>query len=850
VETAVAQTGNQATALLKEEFGPISRWLGARYFDGVHFPPESEDELRTLHDKGFVVHVMRSTAWINFLYLAWAMVRRLLPPVRAVVNLRPWFTRPFRNTAQRGDFDVRFTYARRHGGSGLIFLKKTALMSASGKDIEENPFPALVAMARKGDRTVFLVPELFVWEKRTSRIKPGIMDIVFGSPEAPGFLHSMVAFFRNYRRAQFRMGEPIDLQRFIQENPQDSDEVIARKVRSALHHHLARETRAVFGPPLKPTERLIDETMRDRQLRKALDAHAASVSRRPESVYREARRNLKAIAARPNPTALAFASPVLDWVLQRIYDGIEVDEAGLHRALKLAGHAPIVLCPSHKSHVDYLVLSWVLWNRGYAVPLVAAGANLSFWPLGPFLRRCGAFFLRRSFKGDPIYSEAFQAYVRKLVLDGVHQEFFPEGGRSRTGKLLPPKLGMFTWQVEAVFGGARNDLIFVPVSIDYEKVVESSSYSKELAGGEKKPEDIKALLSTPKVLAARYGRIHLTFDEPLSLAELMKSRGLTPGEPVTDDQRKGLVRALGNRVMYGISKVSTVTPHALVSAALLAHRRRGVTQRELTDRITLLRRIAEEERTPISKTLANAPSDPETMGAIRDALQTFRADGMLRTQQARGEVIYQPEDERRAELSFYKNTLMNLVVPRSLVANALLAGAPASYEAVKGRALFLSRLFKVEFIYRVGATFDTIFSETVEAVVRLGLVLRSGDTLQLAPEAHARPELEFLADLLRDYLEAYLLAAMTLKDVAEGVATDRKTFVKFAMETGRAEFHAGRIGAAESLAKTTLENAVTYLLDQKYLVEEDKKLKLGTAASDPTARDQLANEIRLCLQRV
>jgi glycerol-3-phosphate O-acyltransferase len=847
VETAVSRTENQAAAL-KQEFGPVSRWLGARYFDGVHFPPAAAVELRALHEKGFVVHVMRSTAWINFLYLAWAMVRSALPPIRAVVNLRPWFTRPFRNTAQRGDFDVRFTYARRHGGSGLIFLKKTALMSHSGKDIEENPFPALVAMARKGDRTVFLVPELFVWEKRSARLNPSLLDRVFGSPEAPGFLHSMVAFFRNYRRAQFRVGEPIDLRRFIEENPQDSDELIARKVRSSLHHHLARETRAVFGPPSKPTERLIDETLRDRTLRKALDAHAASVSRRPESVYREARRNLQAIAARPTPTALAFASPVLDWVFQRIYDGIEVDETGLHRALKAAGMSPIVLCPSHKSHVDYLVMSWVLWNRGYAVPLVAAGANLSFFPLGPFLRRCGAFFLRRSFKGDPIYSEAFQAYVRKLVHDGVHQEFFPEGGRSRTGKLLPPKLGMFTWQVEAVLEGARGDLIFVPVSIDYEKVVESGSYSKELAGGEKKPEDLKALLSTPKVLAARYGRIHLTFDEPLSLVDLMKSRGLTPGESVTEDQKKGLVRALGNRVMYGISKVSTVTPHALVSAALLAHRRRGVTQRELADRITLLRRIAEEEHTPLSKTLANAPSDPETMGAIRDAIQTFRADNMVRTQQARGEVIYQPEDERRAELSFYKNTLMNLVAPRSLVANALLAGAPASYEVAKSRALFLSRLFKVEFIYRVGVTFDTIFSETVETLVRLGLVLRSEDTLQQAPEPHARPYLEFLADLLRDYLEAYLLAAMTLKDVADGVATDRKAFIKFALETGRAEFHAGRIGAAESLAKTTLENAVAYLLDQKYLVEEDKKLKLGPAATDPVAREQLASEIRLYLQ--
>jgi glycerol-3-phosphate O-acyltransferase len=816
----------------------------------VHFPPEAEDELRSLHAKGFVVHVMRTTAWVNFLYLTWAMVRRTLPPVRAVVNLRPWFTRPWRQTKQTGDFAQRFEHARQSGGSGLVFLRRTALLSPSGKETREDPFPALVAMARQSDRPVYLVPELFIWEKRTARLKPNWVDIVFGSPEAPGFLHSMLAFFRNYKRAQFRVGEAVDLRRFIEQNPRDSDEVLARKVRSSLHVHLARETRAVFGPPVKPQSRVINETLRDRALRKALEEAAAESGKKPESVLREARRNLEAIAARPSPTTLAFISPVLDWVFSRIYDGIQVDEAGLHRALKAAGRAPIVLCPSHKSHVDYLVMSWILWNRGNAVPLVAAGANLSFWPLGPIFRRCGAFFLRRSFKGDKVYAASFKAYVRKLVHDGIHQEFFPEGGRSRTGKLLTPKLGMFTWQVESVLEGARNDLLFVPVSIDYEKVVESGSYSKELAGGEKKPEDLKALLSTPKVLAARYGRIHLSFDEPISLQEFMKARGIDVAAGVTDEQKKGLVRALGNRVMYGISKVSTVTPHALVSTSLLAHRRRGLTQRELADRIRMLRRIAEEDGAPLSVELRNAPSNPETMGAVQDAMRTFISDEMVRTQEARGEVIYQVEDGRRAEMSFYKNTLMNLVAARSLVANAVLAaGSPAPYGAVKARALFLSRLFKVEFIYRVGTTFDTIFAETVERLVRMGLMLQEGDSLRVAPEPHSRPELEFLADLLRDYLETYMLAAMTLEDVAKGVGTDRKSFVKLALETGRAEYHAGRITAAESLAKVTLENAVEYLLDQKLLVEKDKKLELGSVTTEVESRRQLIDSIREYLKR-
>ncbi|RKH55027.1 1-acyl-sn-glycerol-3-phosphate acyltransferase [Corallococcus llansteffanensis] len=850
MDTALVQTVTQGEAL-KEEFGPMSRVLGARYFDGVLFPPEAENELRALSARGFVVHVMRTTAWINFLYLAWAMVRRAMPPIRAVVNLRPWFTKPWRQTAHAGAVEERFRYAGQQGGSGLVFLRRTALLHASGKETREDPFPALVRLARGSERPVFLVPELFVWEKRAAKLKPGWRDVVFGSPEAPGFVHSMVAFFRNYKRAQFRVGEPIDLRRFIEENPQATDEVLARKVRSALHVHLARETRAVFGPPQKPTDRLIDETLRDRQLRKTLDEHAAATGRKPASVHREARRNLEAIAARPNPSVLALIAPMLEWVFNRIYDGIGVDEAGLHRALKAAGRAPVVLCPSHKSHVDYLVMSWVLWSRGYTAPLVAAGANLSFWPLGPLFRRCGAFFLRRSFKGDKVYAASFKAYIKKLVHDGLHQEFFPEGGRSRTGKLLTPKLGMLTWQVEAVLDGARNDLYFVPVSIDYEKVVESDSYSKELAGGEKKPEDLKALLSAPKVLAARYGRIHLTFDEPLSLVEFMQARGLSPQVPVTDEQKKGLVRALGNRVMYGISKVSTVTPHALVSASLLAHRRRGLTQRELTDRISLLRRIALEDGARLSPELVNAPSNPETLGPIQDAMREFISDEMVRTKEARGEVSYQVEDARRAEMSFYKNTLMNLVAARSLVANALLAGTPAPYDIVKARALFLSRLFKVEFIYRVGASFDTIFAECVERLARMGLVIQDGDTLKQAPEAHAQPELEFMADLLRDFLEAYLLAAMTLPDVAAGIATDRKAFVKLALETGRGEYNAGRITAAESLAKTTLENAVEYLLDQRILVEEDKKLKLGdpAAAADLPRKNQLADALRAYLHR-
>jgi len=832
-------------AALRSEFGPIGRTLGRRYCPHVRVAPAADDELRRLSAEGFVVHVQRTAAWVSFLYLSWLLVSRGLPPIRAVVNMRRWMVRPWRRVVQRGALDVRFEYARRQGGSALVFLQQTALMRAGGRSGREDPFPALVAMARKSERPVFLVPELFVWEKWSARLKPAWADYVFGSPEAPGFLHSVLAFWRNHKRAQFRVGEPLELKAFIAANPDDPDPVLARKVRPVPHGHLARETRAVFGPPYKPPERVIDETLRDRTLRQTIEQMAGRGGKSQAQLEREARRHLNAIAARLHPTVLGFLAPLMGWMFDRIYDGIEVDETGLERALAAARNgAAIVLCPSHKSHIDYLVMSWVLWRRGYQAPVVAAGANLSFFPLGPVLRRAGAFFLRRSFGADRLYTATFKAYVKKLVRDGTHQEFFPEGGRSRTGKLLAPKLGLLGWEVDAVLEGARNDIAFVPVSIDYEKIVEGGSYSKELLGGEKQAEDVRALISAPRVLFRRYGRIHLTFDEPILLRAFMHARGLDDPETVTEEQKRSLVRALGNRIMWGIARVSTVTPHALVSAGLLAHPGRGLPAHAIAARVGALRAMAAEEGSPLSAGLAGAPTDPTVPGPVREAMNSFVKDKLVRTDQAKGETMFLPVDERRVQLAYYKNTLMNLAAPRALVACAVLRGGEdRSESAVRARALYLSRLFKFEFIYRVDAPFETIFAETVDRLVGARLLHREGGGLGPA-SAEAIPTLEFLADLLRDYLQSYLLAFLTLEDVAEGGPMDRKAFVRAALETGRLEFLSGRLDAAEAISRTTLENALSYLLDQRLLEERERKVQLGPEATATEQREALRGGLR------
>jgi glycerol-3-phosphate O-acyltransferase len=841
-EDALVARPSLTAPSLRTEFGPLGRALGRRFFAPVRFPESGAEALARLSRQGFVVHVMRTSGWLPYGYLDWALVSHGLPPVRATANLIHWYTRPFTLLRREPSVEERFKGARAEGTSGLVFLRQVSFNTARGVQPRDDPFPALVELARRGGAPVYLVPELLVWEKWQQKVSPSVFDRIFGSPEAPGFVHSMGTFLRNYQRAQFRVGEPIDLSAFVAQAGDESPAVLARKVRSALHHHLARETRAVFGPPRKDVDRLIDEAMRDRQFQGVVKELSRDGKRPVRSLEHEARRQFDAIAARFSPTVLGIAAPILDWVFNRIYDGIEVDEPGLEKAMKAAVTAPVCLTPSHKSHVDYLVMSYVLWQRGYMVPLVAAGANLSFFPLGPFLRRGGAFFLRRSFKGDALYTAVFKAYLKKLVHDGIQHEFFPEGGRSRTGKLLQPKLGLFTWLVDAVLEGARDDLLFVPVAIDYEKVVEGASYTQELQGGEKKPEDLKALLSAPRVLTENYGRIHLAFEEPVSLAAMMRERGLD-ARTITEEQKKALVRALANRVMYGISRVSTVTPHALLASGLLAHRRRGASVAELTARIGLLRRLASDLGARVSRQLVGAPSSPAVPGPLAEAMRMFAGENSVRIVDARGEPIYQVEDASRPALAFYKNTLLNLVAGRVIVSAALLAAEPATGLAeVREKALFLSRAFKFEFVYPVGKTFEHIFDETVAHLADLRLVVREGEALRISAAAGSREQLQFLADLARDYLESYHLAVRMAVALPEG-GQDRKEFLTRALELGRADFLAGTIICSEALSRTNLENALLYLADQGLLAEREKRLVAGATPLGPVAAE-LARFVR------
>lgn len=259
--------------------------------------------------------------------------------------------------------------------------------------------------------------------------------------------------------------------------------------------HFAKLRYSAMGPRLPNRDAMFNKILNSEVIQAAIAEEAKKSS--PEKARKEAEKIINEIAADVKHESLRVADRVLSWLWNKLYQGINVQNADRVRKLALEGHE-IVYVPCHRSHMDYLLLSYLLYHQGLVPPHIAAGINLNFWPAGPIFRSWGAFFIRRTFKGNRLYSTIFREYLAELFYRGYSVEYFIEGGRSRTGRLLEPKTGMMSMSLQALQRGLNRSLSIVPVYIGYEHVLEVDTYAKELRGAAKEKENAGLVLRVLK----------------------------------------------------------------------------------------------------------------------------------------------------------------------------------------------------------------------------------------------------------------------------------------------------------------------------------------------------------------
>jgi glycerol-3-phosphate O-acyltransferase len=829
-------------ASIHQRFSWLMNRIGEAVFRPIEIPKEDEDRLRELSERGTIVYMCQSKSHLLYLYLLYALTWAGLPLPAWVAGLFHWLWQPVWLTwyllsmlrhgrrmqtqlnwgNKRPSVDDTLVYdMAKNGYSTLVCLAPGRPFFSDGNIPAVNSLFPLIKAQRESNRPIYLVPQLLITTNEPSTRTPTIGSKIFGPTTSPGLIRELWQFIWAGNDAKIRMGQEIDLLKIVHaEHKNLSDNEICLKVLEALNFTFLNEERVTVGPRRERLDDEIAAIMQDHYVQDVIREETAEKNnpKAKRKIEQKIRRYVKEIAARYRIKYLKFVNASANFIEKKLYDDVVFDKEGMKRVASTMRETPLIICTSHKSHLDYLLVSQSFYQNGITPPHIAAGVNLSFWPLGPLFRGCGAFFLRRTFRGNKLYGSVFKAYVKHLLREGFSIEFFIEGGRSRTGKLLMPKMGMLNMVIDAWREGACEDIHFLPISVDYERIAEVSSYARELKGGEKKPENIKGLIRSSKLLQNRFGKVYVNYGKPIRLSTFLEENGgndIRKKDASIEKLRESNVR-LAYRIMLGIGKTATVTPTAIVSLALLVHRKRALSNQHYNRLIDFFYNyfyISKSRFAPMLKKQKEA--------SIKSVLNYLVQQGqVLQETSLRHDkfTIYRITEDARYILDYYKNTAIQQLAGHSIVANAILKNRTDTidYETVKHSTLFLSRLFKREFFFETSRDFDDNLSDILGIFAVLGMIDVTEDN---AIKLKQHYEISWIAAVLDNYLEAYWTVAHAI-DELHSFKLWQKEFLTRCLEFARRHFLLGNIYCPEATNKSLVSNAIEWMIKQQHINED------------------------------
>ncbi len=552
--------------------------------------------------------------------------------------------------------------SRRSAGSTLNYLA-SAGKPAPAKTHSESLARLLEAHRKDPALDVQLVPVSIFVGQAPDRAS-GWFSVLFSENWAlVGRFRRLLAILLNGRNTLVRFAAPVNLRASIDEGL--PPERTVRKLSRVLRTHFNRIREAMIGPDLSTRRLLIDKVLSAETVKDAIADQARRDKSTPAEAWKKAHAFAYEIAADYSHPVVRSASFLLTTVWNRIYRGVLVHH--LDRLKAVAPGHEIIYVPSHRSHMDYLLLSYLLYDRGIVPPHIVAGINLNLPVIGTLLRKGGAFFIRRSIRGSMLYSAVLSEYVAQLVAGGYSIEYFIEGGRSRTGRLLQPKGGMISMTVRAFLRQPSRPVLFQPVYIGYEKLMEGSSYLDELTGKPKEKESIWSLLwGIPRVLRQNYGQVVVNYGEPIALGTVLAEQAPEwDGKPVPEEDKpawlSSTVDSLAQRIQVNINRAADVNPINLLALALLSTPKHAMGERDLRAQIALSKTLLHD--VPYSELVTVTPHSPEDIIAHGEEIGVLR-----RIAHPLGDVLSVADEETAVLLSYFRNNVLHLFTASSWIA--------------------------------------------------------------------------------------------------------------------------------------------------------------------------------------
>ncbi|MGL9735925.1 MAG: glycerol-3-phosphate 1-O-acyltransferase PlsB [Symbiopectobacterium sp.] len=619
-----------------------------------------------------------------------------------------------------------------------------------------------------------------------------------------------------------------------------TDKTIAHKLARVARMHFARQRLAAIGPRLPVRQELFHKLLNSKAIKKAVEDEARSKKISHEKAQQNAISLMEEIAADFSYEAVRLSDRILSWTWNRLYQGINVHNAERVRQLAQDGHE-LVYVPCHRSHMDYLLLSYVLYHQGLVPPHIAAGINLNFWPAGPIFRRLGAFFIRRTFKGNKLYSTIFREYLGDLFSRGYSVEYFMEGGRSRTGRLLEPKTGTLAMTLQAMLRGGTRPITLVPIYVGYEHVMEVGTYAKELRGATKEKEGFMQMVCGLRKLR-NLGQGYVNFGAPLSLTHYLNHHvpqwreAIDPIEAQRPTWLTPTVQDIADIIMVRINNAAAVNAMNLCSTALLASRQRALTREQMHEQLDcylqLLRNV------PYSKDVtAPKKTAPELLEHTL-AMNKFEVE-----QDNIGEIIILPH-EQAVLMTYYRNNIQHLLVLPSMIASIVMHRGRITTEELTRQMSLIYPLIQTElFLHYSKEGLPAVIETLTAELVRQELIVIKQDVLVFNP-LRIRT-LQLLAAGVRETLQRY---AITLSLLGANPEMNRGTLEKESRNMAQRLSVLHGINAPEFFDNAVFSTLVATLRQEGYISDRSSVDTRNTLELYRILSDLITPEVRLTIE--
>ncbi|MEZ8503411.1 glycerol-3-phosphate 1-O-acyltransferase PlsB [Vibrio splendidus] len=687
--------------------------------------------------------------------------------------------------------------------------------------------------AEDSDLDVQVIPATVLWGR-----KPGKENNQKPYLQAMNGLEKSKAVLLAGRDCLVRFSPVVSLRYMA--NSHGTDNTIAHKLARVARIHFSRQKLAASGPNLPSRQALFDRLLKSEAIKKAIEDEAQAKNISIEKASKEAQDIMDEIAANFSYSLIKRGEKILGWLWNKLYQGLHISNASTVRKLAQDGHE-IVYVPCHRSHMDYLLLSYVLYHEGMVPPHIAAGINLNFFPAGPIFRHGGAFFIRRSFKGNKLYSTIFREYLAELFAKGYSVEYFSEGGRSRTGRLLQAKTGMLAMTIQAMLRGMNRPVTLVPVYIGYEHVMEVATYAKELRGKRKEKENASLVIRTLRKLR-NFGKGYVNFGEPIQLNQYLNehapewTKDIDPMGTSKPQWMNPVVNDLATKMMTHINDAAATNALTLCATALLASRQRALSRDSLVSQINCYLSLL--KNVPYSDTFTVPKDSAEDLVKHAESLNKFliESDSM-------GDII-SLDRHQSILMTYYRNNIIHLFALPSLIAQMTIRQHGLTIDAIQENVAAIYPFLKKElFLSYDEDQLESAVANIIEELVGQGMLIVSDN--QVTINQSNSQALMLLGRTISETLQRYSIA---LNLLAENPDLDKSDLEQKSQDIAQRLGRLQGINAPEFFDKGVFASMFATLKQQQYLDNDGNCDLEKTQQFAKLLYSMLYPEVRLTIQ--